>query len=194
MEPMNQRLLLTFLAGLLPLLAAADAFGDDGSRKRSQSHVQIPSSVGDPDQAQQFFSQRLREAQQFGGLQKMLEDRDLRRLVGDIQRNPENFNNSAAMSMFPVRRSRTPNWKSGKTGSTASAAMPSLRPTPGKTPILPTKARQANRGPILRTHPPNAILRRRRPWSQRRALRRRSPIHLQRILPVRKPSSGSTKA
>jgi hypothetical protein len=89
-EPMNQRFLSTLLAGLFPFVVAAHAFAEDISHRRSQSHVPIPSSVGNSDQAQ-FLAQRLREAQQFGGLQKMLEDRDLARLLGDIQRNPDKY-------------------------------------------------------------------------------------------------------
>src|SRR5215475_5103193 len=88
-KPMNQRLLSTLLAGLFPFVVAAPASADT-SQRRSQSHMPIPPSVNSPDQAQ-FLAQRLREAQQFGGLQKMLEDRGLARLVGDIQRNPDKY-------------------------------------------------------------------------------------------------------
>jgi hypothetical protein len=88
---MNQRLLSALLTGLLPPLLAAPTLAQDGPRSHSQSHVRIPSVVGDSDQAEQFLAQRLRDAQQFGGLQKLLDDRDLRRLLGDIQRNPDKY-------------------------------------------------------------------------------------------------------
>jgi hypothetical protein len=89
-KPMNRRLPSTLLAGLFPFVIAAHAFADDPLPRRSHSHVPIPPSITSPDQAQ-FLAQQLRLAQQAGGLQKMLEDRDLRRLVGDVQRNPEKY-------------------------------------------------------------------------------------------------------
>jgi hypothetical protein len=88
---MNQRLLSALLAGLFPVVLATHASAEDGTHRRNPSHVPIPFSVGNPDQAQQLLAQKLRDAQQFGGLQKMLDDRDLPRLLGDIQREPEKY-------------------------------------------------------------------------------------------------------
>jgi hypothetical protein len=86
--------LFLLLAGLLwPALpgAAAAQEGLDEQR-RSQSHLPIPSSVSNPDEAQLLLAQRLHHAQGMAGLQKLLEDPKFREMAMDIASNPEKYN------------------------------------------------------------------------------------------------------
>src|SRR5262249_58095096 len=50
-----------------------------------------PSSVNDPDQAQQFLSQRLRRAQDLSGLQKLLQDPEVQKLARDVALDPGKY-------------------------------------------------------------------------------------------------------
>jgi hypothetical protein len=87
--------LLLLLAGLgwpgLPRGAAQEALAEVAPEVRNQSHAPVPFSVGSPDEAQRFLAQRLRNAKDLAGLQRMLDDPAFRKLAEEVARDPKRF-------------------------------------------------------------------------------------------------------
>jgi hypothetical protein len=95
---MNRLWLLWLMAGLaLPVAlerarGQARLPGQPPDDPRSDSHVPIvPGAVGDPDQAQFLLEQRLHRAKDLAGLEKLLQDPELRKLAEDVARDPKKF-------------------------------------------------------------------------------------------------------
>ncbi|HJT79301.1 MAG TPA: hypothetical protein VJ739_19045, partial [Gemmataceae bacterium] len=85
-------LLLAGLLGLpLPRARAQESAAPVTPEMRTRSHLPIPFSVGDPEEAQRLLARHLRRAEDLAGLQKMLQDPDFRRLAEDVARDPRKY-------------------------------------------------------------------------------------------------------